>query len=390
MFTIKKPVALFTCLLSSVFAANTMAADVTTQQGPAIKPTLQIKKLDFSADKRMAAKHIAGQYQQLKSVLQSELDYDNLSLDLNELSQNGQLDLGMFKRFESQVIAAKGFSKTTQGLAELRLADQSMLSLVKQGVAPLFAYEPEGNEKSWQYIEAFDAQGNTHLLDVDVMPERPVMVVDINSKTDLKEGLKLMREVFRQGEKQLPVAKTAEQTANASAVLETTVLKQIRVNDDEEPWISGAAEMYAVVNGVDASRVEPELDVVEMPYLDHDGTTYYPNQVVIFWERYRWAAADMIIMEADGNTNYKDLALTLLDIATTIMRTIPDPTVQGYAIIPQLTSQLIKAMPDDWFTNDDDYVDVFYTILKNTTYTNRYGASANAKATFAPLNINSQ
>ncbi|MFT4926225.1 MAG: hypothetical protein ACI8WB_002323 [Phenylobacterium sp.] len=52
--------------------------------------------------------------------------------------------------------------------------------------------------------------------------------------------------------------------------LETSVLKKISVTNDEEPWIAGNAQMYAVVNGVDASREKPILDVVDMPYLDDD------------------------------------------------------------------------------------------------------------------------
>ena len=129
------------------------------------------------------------------------------------------------------------------------------------------------------------------------------------------------------------------------------------------------------------------LDIVEMPYLDNDGTTYSPNQVVIHWERYRWTAADMILMEHDDGTNYKTLASALLEAATAIMRLIPDPAVQGYAIIPQITNGIISAMPDAWFTNDDDYVDVYYTLFEGRTYNNHPGAGGNATTTFEPLVI---
>ena len=69
------------------------------------------------------------------------------------------------------------------------------------------------------------------------------------------------------------------------------------------------------------------------------------------------------------------------------MKSIPDPEVQGYAMIPKLTNELLKAMPDDWFTNDDDYIDVFYTLFEGKNYTNHYGASSNAKVTIEPLTI---
>jgi hypothetical protein len=206
----------------------------------------------------------------------------------------------------------------------------------------------------------------------------------------LKAGLQLMREVFaaHSGLSKDISADAPTMVTTAGNVLEISVMQKVSLNDDQEPWISGNAEVYAVVNGVSAERVEPILDIVDMPYLDEDGKTYYPNQIMVYWDRYRWAVADMIIMEHDDNTNYKDLALALLDAAGAILRAIPDPTVQGYSVIPPITSGIIKAMPDGWFSNDDDYVDVFYTILKDTTYTNRYGASGNAKMTLAPLNIN--
>jgi hypothetical protein len=45
-------------------------------------------------------------------------------------------------------------------------------------------------------------------------------------------------------------------------------------------------------------------------------------------------------------------------------------------------------MPDSWFTNDDDYVDVFYTLFEGQNYTGYMGASGNAKITLSPLTIN--
>ena len=92
-------------------------------------------------------------------------------------------------------------------------------------------------------------------------------------------------------------------------------------------------------------------------------------------------------MEHDDGTNYKDLASALLEAATAIMRLIPDPAVQGYAIIPQITNGIISAMPDAWFTNDDDYVDVYYTLFEGRTYHDHMGAGGNAKTSFEPLEI---
>lgn len=394
MFNLKKSVALMTGLLFSsiAVAAPTDSADIKLQTLPELNEQNQQtnQKVDFAEQKRVTALQIAQQYKQLKPLLARKITADNQTISLADLQKAKGLNISEFNYFNQSVISAKGYADEVE-MVELRLADESMLNAMQNGVAPLFAFEPAGDESQWQYIEAFDSEGATHLLDVHEMPKRPVMVVDIDSQKDLQAGVAQMKRVFdefrRSGKTSYKLSQSIKAEVSSADVLQTTVLKNIRLNDDQEPWISGKAEIYGVVNGVDASREAPELDIVDMPYLDHDDTTYYPNQIVIYWDRYRWGAADMILMEQDDNTNYQDLAVRLLNLATEIMRAIPDATVQGYAIIPQLTSQLIQAMPSHWFTNDDDYVDVLYTLMKDTTYTNHYGASGNAKVTLAPLNI---
>ena len=121
--------------------------------------------------------------------------------------------------------------------------------------------------------------------------------------------------------------------------------------------------------------------------MDYSDTQYYPNQIIIHWECYRWAAADMILMEHDDGTNYKDLASALLLAAEQVLNSIPDPEVQGYSIIATITNGILAAMPDAWFTNDDDHLDVYYTLQEGETYTQHSGAGGNEKATFSPLII---
>lgn len=397
----KRSISFLSSILLTSFSVSAMASDSLSVSGVSTESiSKKQQKTDFSMEKRTAALQIAQQYQQLKPML-NQLSSADKSLSLNSLSKNKQLDLTEFNTLERTVITGKGYADYTTDLVEIRLADNSMLEALEAGVEPLFAFEPAGDESQWQFIEAFDSQGQTHLLEVDQLPERPVIVVDINAKADIKAGMELMQSVFDEHRKTISSKSSSKKSAKTNGVssgvltlesavtevLQTTVMEKISLKDDEEPWISGAAEVYAVVNGVSAEDIsEANLDVVGMPYLDYDNTTYYPNQVVILWDRYRWGAADMILMEQDDNTNYKDLALALLNAATEILKLIPEAS--SYAVIPQITSGIISAMPDEWFSNDDDYVDVFYTILKDQTYTNRYGASANAQITLKPLNIN--
>ena len=389
----KSAKAIYTALAMATVAMSANAKDNTiVEHKNDFKPSVTSQKLDFTAQKRATALNLASQYQHLSTIVADKINKDNLAISWDDL-QKTNLDLTEVNSFNQQVISAKGFdTNKVKSLVELRLADESMVEALKKGQSPLFAFEPKGNEASWSYIEAFDTAGTSHLLSVEKMPTRPVFVIDIDSRKDMKAGIELMRSIFaKMGQSprsvNLDKQTTEKATYETKGVLETSQLKKISVKDDQEPWISGKAEMYAIVTGIDASRADPILDVVDMPYLDHKDTNYYPNQIMIYWERYRWNAADMTIMEQDDNTNYQDLAIQLANTAASIMRLIPDPTVQGLSVLGTLTAELIKAMPSHWFSNDDDYVDTFYTIQKGVTYTNRYGAGANARMNMSPLNL---
>ncbi|RJE76098.1 hypothetical protein BGP78_13880 [Pseudoalteromonas sp. MSK9-3] len=336
--------------------------------------------------KKQISKVIASQIQALTPRLQTMMSEQRLSIPLQASLMSG--------RAAEQVNVASSYTRMLKGLNvnnnaifQLRLADSAMLAPWSSGEKPLIAFAPKGDDTSWLYIEAYDHDGNVHLLDAQTMPLQPVLIVEIDGRKSAREGLAIMQSIFAQNQ-DTETSAIITSSENDADVLSTSNLKRIRLNDDKEPWISGNAEIYAVVTGVSPTRDEPILDIVDMPYLDNDGRDYTPNQTLIHWNRYRWQAADVLLMEQDDNTNYQTLATTFLDIVTQAMRAIPDPNVQGYAIIPQLTNQLIKAMPAHWFSNDDDYVDVFYTLFEGQNYNNHMGASGNAKVTIKPLNIN--
>ncbi|MFY8351868.1 DUF3103 family protein [Pseudoalteromonas sp. SSM20] len=350
----------------------------------AFETTNQERSMLIAEQKRALAHSLATNYAKLKpSILASTSAYD-LTVGTAELSFTSK-ELNQLKQVEKTIRSAKGLPHNNQLITQLRIADESMFnSLISE--TPLFAWAPAGSEKSWQFIEAFDTQGNTYHLPVNELPERPVLIVELDNKQALSEGISVLKKALKpfSSEPKLALNSTTQSTTSP---IQTSVLKSIHLQDDEEPWISGKAEVYSIVTGVSPSRDEPVLDILDMPYLDYDGTTYHPNQIIIYWDRYRWKAADILMMEQDDNTNYKELASRLLDVATEILKAIPDPEVQGYAIIPQLTNKVLAAMPDSWFTNDDDYVDVYYTLFEGQHYSNHKGASSNATITLEPLTI---
>lgn len=350
----------------------------------AMETTSQERSAQIAEQKRALALSFAENYARLKpSILASTSSYD-LTIETSELSLANK-EIQTLKQVETRIRSVKGLPYNPSSITQLRVADSSMLnSLMSE--TPLFAWAPAGNEKSWQFIEAFDTQGNTYHLPVNELPERPVLIVELDNKQALSEGISVLKKALKpfSSEPKLALNSTTQSTTNP---IQTSVLKSIHLQDDEEPWVSGKAEVYSIVTGVSPSRDEPVLDIVDMPYLDYDGTTYNPNQIIIYWDRYRWQAADILMMEQDDNTNYKELASRLLDVATEILKAIPDPEVQGYAIIPQLTNKVLAAMPDSWFTNDDDYVDVYHTLFEGQRYSNHKGASSNATITLEPLTI---
>ncbi|MGF1776716.1 DUF3103 family protein [Vibrio nomapromontoriensis] len=358
--------------------------------------------VSVTESKRALALNLSQQYTQLTTVLHEEINQYKLNAPLNSFKRSNHL--APFTRsmtvMDERLRIAKGINDYTDSIMELRLADETMLARWQAGQAPLFAWEPEGNDKNWNYIEAYDINGNVHLLDVYDIPSQPVLVVDTNSRKELKAGIKAMNDQIAHlqalnttdiAPRSIPHHSRGTEHAKARMAdtpnISTTVLKKIQLTDDQEPWISGKAEIYAIVTGVNPSRDEPVLDIIDMPYLDYSGIEYSPNQVMIYWQRYRWSAADMLLMEKDDGMNYKDLARTLLEAATAALKAIPNPEVQAYAIIPQLTGKVLEAIPDSWATNDDDFVDVYYTLRQGERYDDYSAASNNATATFTPLTI---
>ena len=130
--------------------------------------------------------------------------------------------------------------------------------------------------------------GQVHELDVYQTPDVPVFVIDSNGAEELKAGLMAMQaEMNKLGtatqinansdknsvHKSLkqPLMNKVRRSISESEPeeLNTTQLSKIRLAIDREPWISGKAEIYAIVTGVNASRLEPQIDLVETVSYTH-------------------------------------------------------------------------------------------------------------------------
>lgn len=325
--------------------------------------------------KRELAKAIAMLSSQFE--LNKQVTAKNLTLSSQELKQLNSSLSPLLDRANRVVAEAKGYH-FGQELIQLRLAKASMLDSLRSGMAPLISFEPKGSDKYWTEIEAFDQHGNSHYFDAKIAPREPVFVVELDSKVDLALGLAQMQAIFAQHSESKAII---QQEPLPAANLETTLIDRIRVNDVQESWISGNAEIYALVTGIEANQKDAKVTVVDLPYLNDDDRTYYPNQIIVMWNNYRYQAADIIFMEQDDNTNYRDIARRLLSIAEAYLNSVGKVDI---GTIVGLTNQIIETLPDSWFTNDDDFVDVFYTIRKGRSYSGRYGAGYNVNMDLCP------
>ncbi len=251
----------------------------------------------------------------------------------------------------------------------------------------LFSFAPEGDENKWSAVKAYNMKKEVVYLDPKKAPSQPVIVIETNGFETLKKEVEHMNKYLREeGVQNMRFANgkpNLDARAAENAGLETTKLDKIRLNNDEEPWISGAAEVYAITSGIKDAGNKPEIKVIPMYYLDYDGTDYYPNQILLFWNDYKYQAANIQLFEKDDNVNYKSLVSTIVSGVFQIIGTVS--TQPWVNVLGQVAGAIIQAMPDQWYTNNDDYVDSFYTIEKNKRYTNHYGARGNAKVNLSPF-----
>ncbi|OJJ21026.1 hypothetical protein BKI52_10655 [marine bacterium AO1-C] len=248
----------------------------------------------------------------------------------------------------------------------------------------LVAYAPDGkDEANWKKVKAYTLDKKVVYLDPFKAPNVPVVVVETDGFEALKVEAELMnRELRKAGAQALVNRKVDGQMKRTAGGIETTKLDRIRLNNDEEPWISGAAEIYAITSGVRGSNNEAQINVIPMYYLDYAGTTYYPNQILLFWDDYSYQAANIQLFEKDDNYNYKQMVGIIVDGVFQITGTLSGQPIVN--VLGQIANAVIQAMPDQWFTNDDDYVDSYYTIEKNRTYRNHSGAGGNANVDLTP------
>ncbi|MFE2725661.1 DUF3103 family protein [Kitasatospora sp. NPDC059327] len=278
------------------------------------------------------------------------------------------------------IAAAKGLGADLGPLLRVQLADPSMRAALDAGATPLVATAVADDHA--RTVRAYDTAGRAHALDAATVPGQPVYLIDIDTARTLAAGLAVLQREFGArgldavapgGPAAAAPAAQGPGAAQAAGGWWATKISGIEVADDEEPWFKGAAEMFSLVTGFGQDG-KVRVDSVAMPYLQYDGTVYYPNQILVNWSNYKYNLADVVLMEDDGDTNY----LALAQAVAAVLLTIAD---QG-AYIP-LVNAVLAAMPASWWVDDPDYVDSWYTLAR-TSSGRLNGARGNGWMTVEP------
>ena len=100
------------------------------------------------------------------------------------------------------------------------------------------------------------------------------------------------------------------------------------------------------------------------------------------WSNFQFQAANIQLFEHDSNTSYQDLITAIISAVGAAGSLAGIPTVQA---ITDIANRIVAAIPTSVFSNDDDFVDTFYTLEETKTYTGLVGAARNATVSLTPF-----
>jgi hypothetical protein len=282
---------------------------------------------------------------------------------------------------DHDVKKAKGLGRMHDSALSIRLVNPETKDKLKPGpgASNILLAASSSNDEKGAKVDAYDLNGRKHELDVHTPPTVPVALVELDNEKITPVAMEVLSEelakagVESDAIKPGPVGDQEETSLKAAATTKiVTRMDRVKVNNDQEPWISGRAEFYGMALG-QGKDGKARVDMVQMPYLDYDDTTYFPNQIIVDWSHYKWNAVDFMFMEHDDNSNYATIAITIANAIAPFT---------GGAEYVQLATKVLEALPASWFTNDDDYADSLYFLTRDTQG-QKVGAGNNVRVTLS-------
>lgn len=329
-----------------------------------------------------------GKGSQQHSVVQSiaSTANDKLIADVEATENAVDPATGLKKELKlSDVIAKKeiyGLSEKEVKIIRESFTDDEYSRLVLKFVdpndmrgraAPRWAFIPnvsDDNSEELRKIAVVDKSGNNESIDGIEDPDNityPIITLSFSERIEGAIKLKL-----------------AEAPADGGLMM-----NNIEFSNVHEPWIKGAAEMYAVVSffGKDGKGASA---LVELPSVDKKNRKYDLRQIVHLWPDNKYQIANIAFFEHDSGYNYAALSKIFVTAAASVVSAVVNPTqtttIAVAGIVAELANKVIDALPSGALTDDDDYVDTINTIEKyNPGF--RSGVSGNAKVEFSLYQI---
>jgi hypothetical protein len=243
----------------------------------------------------------------------------------------------------------------------------------------LFAVRPSRSSPPPAAIEAYDSQGRLRSLDPGRQPEVPVLFAGLDRGAALAAGAR----VVNQGLAAAGFAAPASPPQPTGPVA-CGKLTAIRLAESRGGWWLGDMEVYALVSGIDPTDTRPAIRMEHLPYLVRPGTDYYPNQLLVFWNGFRFNAANVQFWLHGDATNYRELLDAILKGTAAAMVAGGLPTL---AWIPALADAIVQAMPSSWLADPDTLVDTFYTLVKDQPCQDQDGVRRNARICLVPWTL---
>ena len=241
----------------------------------------------------------------------------------------------------------------------------------------LFIYNPDAKfDKTQKFVDAYDIDGKVIKLDAIKEPNVPVIIIDNSSNKAHEFKVKAVNEEFQR----LGLQDVSSNLIAKKAGSPRTMITKMRLNNDQEYWFAGGAEIYALVTGVKKNnKTAEQVYMYHLPSVDHDGVTYKLNNRLIDWNLIGHDRANITFMEQDyGDVSaYIRTAKDLIKKRNARPKNEKDDSKINWFI--QLIGDLITSIPDDFFNNDDDDVDVYYSIRKGSSSANLPGTHRNAR-----------
>ncbi|MEU9482231.1 DUF3103 family protein [Streptomyces decoyicus] len=397
------------CLVSGAAGAWAQPAAPTAPSGAHPTRADAVQNAKQAAARSLREAYATGQ---VKDVMAGTLTSANeVSLDRLPVRSAASGFRASVESSNSAILTAKGLPASTGNVLQVRLANPQARAALAEGVQPLIAAEPSDRQAT--SLTAYRPDGTEVKLGATAPADVPVLIVGIDGDRIVAAGTKVMSDGFkaawpqagtsssgdlstlkpktaaaaraasrtapipRPTDHQGPAARTSGTAAGSDAAgkagapegKNVTRINNVQLHkSNEEPFWKGGAEAFAVVSGWDKNDKAFAEPALQLPYLDWTDVDYHPNQNLIDWGHFGYDSADLVFLEEDDGTNYKDLTKAIVDALLTV-------TGYGTTGIP-LANTIMDAIPDKWWTDDTDELDQVYSVSQ--------GAIAKAQNSGAP------